>query len=350
MKFLIIRLSSIGDIVLTSPTVRCLKQQLPDAEIHFLTKFAHRNIIESNPHISKVHLLDESLSATIFQLKKENFDAIIDLHNNLRTAKIKSALKKIPSYSFNKLNIEKWLLVYFKINKLPNIHIVDRYLATLKSFGIINDGKGLDYFIPKKNVVKETDLPMSHQAGFIGVVIGAALNTKKLPLHKLKELLAAINHPIILLGGPEDRENGDILAVADNHKIYNSCGKFSLNESADLVRRSKLIITHDTGLMHIAAAFKKPIISIWGNTVPEFGMGPYYGTNYKLENTKFEFQILNLKFQNSNSIAQSSKLKTESLGCRPCSKIGFNKCPKGHFKCMELQDVSDIAKEAGKFI
>jgi ADP-heptose:LPS heptosyltransferase len=126
MKFLIIRLSSIGDIVLTSPVVRCLKKQVPDAEIHFLTKYAHRQIVESNPYITKIHLLDESLTATISQLKKEQFDFIIDLHKNLRTAKIKRALKKTPSFSFNKLNIEKWLLVNLKINRLPTIHIVDR--------------------------------------------------------------------------------------------------------------------------------------------------------------------------------------------------------------------------------
>jgi ADP-heptose:LPS heptosyltransferase len=357
MKFLIIRLSSIGDIVLTSPVVRCLKKQVPTAEIHYLTKYAHRKIVESNPYITKVHLLDESLTATISHLKLEHFDYIIDLHNNLRTAKIKRALKKNASFSFNKLNIEKWLLVNLKINRLPNIHIVDRYLETVKSFGVVNDGLGLDYFIPKNETVKESDLPMSHQVGFIGVVIGAALNTKKLPILKLKNLLSNIDHPIILLGGPEDKIIGNELAAADPHKIYNACGKFSLNESADLVRRSKLIITHDTGLMHVAAAFKKPIFSIWGNTVPEFGMNPYYGKNYELRITNYEFQVRgnfqktdNIKLKLPAAVAQSPKLKARSLSCRPCSKIGFNKCPKGHFKCMEWQDVEAIAKQAEIFL
>ncbi len=322
-------------------------------EIHFLTKYAYRKIVESNPYITKVHLLDESLTATISQLQLEGFDYIIDLHNNLRTAKIKRALPKAPAFSFNKLNIEKWLLVNFKINKLPNVHIVDRYLDTLKNFNVVNDGMGLDYFIPKNELVKESDLPMSHQIGFIGVVIGAALNTKKLPPHKLKDLLLAINHPIILLGGPEDKIIGDELSAIDPHKIYNACGKFSLNESADLVRRSKLIITHDTGLMHIAAAFKKPIFSIWGNTVPEFGMNPYYGGNYELRIMNYEFQVKGkfqdvekIKLKLPSAMAQSSKLEAESLGCRPCSKIGFKKCPKGHFKCMELHDVKAIVKQA----
>jgi heptosyltransferase-2 len=144
-------------------------------------------------------------------------------------------------------------------------------------------------------------------------VIGAAHNTKKLPLEKLKELCSKIGHPIILLGGKEDNENGKQIASIDPIKIYNACGKFNLNESADLVHRSKVIITHDTGLMHIAAAFKKKIISVWGNTVPEFGMYPYYG-KHQIQNARFEIN---------------------GLWCRPCSKIGYAKCPRGHFKCMK---------------
>ncbi|HEX8357242.1 MAG TPA: glycosyltransferase family 9 protein, partial [Segetibacter sp.] len=110
------------------------------------------------------------------------------------------------------------------------------------------------------------------------------------------------------------------IASVDPIKIYNSCGKFNLNESADLVRRAKLIITHDTGLMHIAAAFKKPVISVWGNTVPSFGMAQYYG----------------------DTMVANDRLEVKDLWCRPCSKIGYSKCPLGHFKCMERQDVSSL--------
>ena len=322
-KFLIIRFSSIGDIVLTTPVIRCLKQQVPDAEVHFLTKKRFKNILEHNPYIDKLLLLDESWELMMHELKIEAYDYIIDLHHNLRTLKVKRALKT-KSFSFNKLNIQKWLLTTLKINRLPDIHIVDRYLATLKSFNVINDGKGLDYFIPEKDVVIETDIPTSHMHGFIGIVIGAAHNTKKLPVHKLKELCANINYPIILLGGKEDAENGNEIASVDTIKIYNACGKFNLNESADLIRRSKLIISHDTGLMHIAAALQKKIISVWGNTVPEFGMQPYYGNK----------EVSNFKFQVSG------------LGCRPCSKIGYDVCPKKHFKCMELQNIEKIAENA----
>lgn len=315
MKFLIIRFSSIGDIVLTTPVVRCLKTQVVTAEVHYLTKRSFAPIFTANPYIDKMHYLQDDLEQVIEELKQEDFDYVIDLHHNLRTLKVKRGLGK-QAFSFNKLNIEKWLLTAVKINTLPDVHIVDRYMQTVSSFGIKNDGRGLDYFIPDNEHVKEEDIPASHLAGYIGLVIGGAHNTKKYPLHKWKEFCSRIDHPVILLGGKEDRAEGDEIAAVDPVKIYNACGKFSLNESADLVRRAKLVVTNDTGLMHVAAAFKKPVISLWGNTVPEFGMYPY-----KTQHEIFE---------------------VNKLWCRPCSKIGYKKCPLGHFKCMEKIDVDSM--------
>ena len=322
VKVLIIRFSSIGDIVLTTPVIRCVKKQLPGAEVHYLSKFSFRSILESNPYIDKLHLLKDNLNDLLPSLVKEEFDYVIDLHHNVRTMKVKQALKKSEAFSFNKLNIPKWFFTALKINLLPRVHIVDRYMETVKKLGVINDGLGLDYFIPEIDNVPDNDIPMSHAYGYIGIVIGAALATKKLPADKLKELCSKIDFPIMLLGGPEDKAAGDEIASIDSIRIYNSCGKFNLNESADLVRRSKFIITHDTGLMHIAAAFKKQIISIWGNTVPGFGMGPYYGLANQ-PNDLFE---------------------VKELWCRPCSKIGYAKCPLGHFKCMNNQDIEKIVQ------
>jgi len=327
MKLLIIRFSSIGDIVLTTPAVRCIKQQVPNAEVHFLTKESFRSIAENNPYIDKVITLNTSWVLMMHQLQVEQYDFIIDLHHNLRTLRIKRGLKGVKSFSFNKLNIKKWLLTALKINVLPSIHIIDRYLNTASSLGITNDGKGLDYFIPVKDEIKGTDIPASHLHGYIGIVIGAALETKKLPVEKLQELCRKIHYPIILLGGPEDKENADQIAAFNPIKIYNACGKFNLNESACLVKKAKFIITHDTGLMHIAAAFKKPILSVWGNTVPAFGMGPYYGND----------QVANFIFEVTTS-------------CRPCSKIGHHQCPKKHFNCMELQNIDAIVATADKLI
>jgi ADP-heptose:LPS heptosyltransferase len=322
MKFLIIRFSSIGDIVLTTPVMRCLKQQLLSSEIHFATRAAFRDIVEPNPHIDKRHYLKDDLRELIDELKQEDFDYIIDLHHNLRTLKVKRALGR-KSFSFNKLNVEKWLMTALKVNRLPATHIVQRYLDTLRTLGVFNDGRGLDYFIPEKDIVPASDIPVSHQAGYIACVIGAALNTKRYPLHKWKEVCSRLDHPIIIMGGKDDAAAGAELEAIDPYKIYNACGKFRLNESADLVRRSKMVVTNDTGLMHIASAFRKPIISLWGNTIPEFGMYPYFGT---LDQIQQPFDIL----------------ETKGLSCRPCSKIGYSKCPRGHFKCMENIEVNTV--------
>jgi ADP-heptose:LPS heptosyltransferase len=311
MKILIIRFSSIGDIVLTTPVPRCLKTQLEDVEIHYVTKVQYQSIVVSNPYIDKIFLLKEDLNELIIELKKESYDVVIDLHNNLRTRILKWKLG-VRSYSFNKLNIEKWLMVNFKINKLPEVHIVDRYLETTKSLGIKNDALGLDYFIPEKDEVPWDWFPETHRGGFVAYAIGAQHETKKLPLNRMIELCKKISQPIVLLGGKEDFENGEQIRKAfeneNSNAIFNSCGKFNLNQSADIVRKSNVVFSHDTGLMHIAAALKKEVYSIWGNTIPAFGMYPYRTKYHSLEN--------------------------KNLGCRPCSKIGFNKCPKGHFKCM----------------
>ncbi|MBI4931035.1 MAG: glycosyltransferase family 9 protein [Bacteroidetes bacterium] len=332
MKILIIRFSSIGDIVLTSPIIRCVKQQVKEAEVHYITKRQFTSILEDNPYVDKIYSIDKNVAEVSKELKKENYDFVVDLHHNLRSAQIKSMLGK-QSKSFSKLNIEKWLMVNLRINKLPNIHIVDRYFETVKPLGVENDGKGLDYFIPKKDEVEIKTLPAEFQNGYIGFVIGAKFFTKQLPIEKIVSIIQKINQPVILLGGKEDAEKANwivsILNTQYSHLVFNACGKYTLNQSASLVKQARKIITHDTGLMHIAAAFKKEIVSIWGNTIPEFGMYPYYG----------ETQITNYKLQITN------------LNCRPCSKLGFSKCPKKHFRCMNEIDEEEIIhalKEKGK--
>jgi len=326
MKFLVVRFSSIGDIVLTSPVVRCLKQQVKDAEVHYLAKKSFAAVIEHNPFIDKKIYLENELDELIPQLKNEKYDFIIDLHHNIRTLKIKSALG-VKSFSFNKLNIEKWLIVNLKMNRLPAMHIVDRYMETVKSFGVVNDGKGLDYFITQEDGKAVEKLLPSFQPGYIAFVIGAKHNTKKLPFEKIVSIISRINRPVLLMGGKEDFDEAEkIISAIQNKIVFNACGKFSLNESAALIKHAEKVISHDTGLMHIAAAFKKEIISVWGNTIPEFGMYPYYG-DFEKRNTRFE---------------------VTGLSCRPCTKIGFDKCPKGHFKCMKLQDENGIAAEANR--
>lgn len=328
-KFLILRFSSIGDIVLTTPVMRCLKKQLPAAEIHYVTRAGYAAVLEHNPYITKLHLVTaDNESELINHLKTLKFDYIIDLHHNIRTLRYKIALHKAKSFSFDKLNFAKWLLTTFKINKLPAKHIVDRYMDTLQSFNIKNDGEGLDFFIGKKDIVPKTDLPLTHLHGYIAIAVGAAHATKRIPVEKLKALCAEIDHPIILLGGKEDFDIAHQIDESDTVKIYNACGKFTLAETAFLIQESSLLITPDTGLMHIAAAFKKRIVTVWGNTVPQFGMYPYYGHH---KNRSRYAEVLNLP-------------------CRPCSKIGYKDCPKKHFNCMQLQCIETIAALADELL
>lgn len=324
-KILIIRFSSIGDIVLTTPVIRNLKTQMIDSEIHFCTKVGYKDIVAHNPYIDKIHYLKEDLNELVSDLKKENFDVVVDLHNNLRTRIIKMRLGA-KQYKFDKLNWQKWLMVNLKINKLPNQHIVERYMNTVSPLGIKNDTLGLDYFIPEEDVVPIDWLPATHRKEFVVYAIGANHNTKKLPFKRMVELCDRINKPIVLLGDKNDAVVGEKLAKfferteksADREEgllelnkkalVFNACGKCNLNQSASIIKQANYVFSHDTGLMHIAAAFKKQIFSVWGNTIPSFGMYPY----------KTKFTIL----------------ENNKVDCRPCSKIGYEKCPKGHFNCM----------------
>lgn len=319
MKILIVRFSSIGDIVLTTPVVRCLKQQLKGLELHYLTKQKFASVIEHNPYIDKLITINDSIAEVVQQLKQENYDYVLDLHHNIRTLQLKWSLGK-KSFSFNKLNWEKFLLVNFKINKLPQKHIVDRYFETTKEFNITNDNKGLDYFIAEKDQVNIAQaLPANFSNGYNALVVGGSYYTKQIPLNKLLEICKISSKPLVLMGGKEDSEIAEKVQQILKDKVFNSCGKFSINQSASVIQQADKVITSDTGLMHIAAAYKKEMVSLWGNTIPEFGMGPYFpGENSQI-------------------------LEVKNLSCRPCSKLGYKKCPKGHFKCMNDIDINSVS-------
>ena len=323
VKILVIRFSSIGDIVLTTPVLRCLKNQLEgEVEIDYLTKKQYKLIVANNPNVNKVYCIEKSTNEVIENLRKEGYHYIVDLHKNLRSKRVKRQLK-VLSFTFDKLNYKKWLFTKFKINKLPSIHIVERYLNAVKPLGVENDNVGLEYYIPENDKIVIADLPEFLRNGYIAIAIGAQHNTKCLPTHKITEICKKLNKPIILLGGDDDILKGDDIVNKTSNLVYNACGKFNLNQSASIVKQAEAVITHDTGLMHIAAAFNKKTISVWGNTVPDFGMYPYIP------------QALN----------QSIIIENNKLDCRPCSKIGYDKCPKKHFKCMEEISVDDIVSK-----
>ncbi len=321
MKVLVLRFSSIGDIVLTSPVFRCLKQQVPGAELHVATKTVFGDLVRFNPHVDRVHELGEDLGSLIGRLKPEGYDAVIDLHHNLRTSRIKRALG-VPAHSFPKLNIEKWLLVNFKMDRLPRTHIVDRYFTAVEHLGVKNDGQGLDLFIPADREISLDTLPVAHRTGYTALAIGAAHATKRLPEHRLIELAQLIEGPIVLIGGREDQAIARAIATAVGGRAFDATGRYDILGSASLIKHARSVIAHDSGAMHMAAAFRKPVVSIWGNTVPSFGMGPYIPTDP----------------------SKAHVMEVTGLSCRPCSKIGHTNCPKGHFHCMEKQDLRAIAK------
>lgn len=312
MKILVIRFSSMGDIIYTTPVVRCLKKQIPGAAVHFLTKPAFKYIYDNNPYVDKLLLLKPTLSATIQEIKAENYDYIIDLHNNLRTTLIKLRTG-IGSSTYKKQPIKKWLSLKFKLKLIPPVHLVDRYLKTVKFLGVVNDNQPIDYYIKAPHQLSEL-LPTSHQKEYIAFVIGATHFTKRMPNDKIISICRQLNRPVVLLGGNDVKANGDIIATAVGPSVYNACGITSLDESVFLVSQAKSIIGFDTGLTHIAEAFNKPIVSVWGGTVPDLlGVQPY--------------------------MVKDVLVAGIELSCRPCSKFGLEKCPLGHFKCMN--DIAD---------
>ncbi len=323
MKVLVVRFSSIGDIVLTTPVLRGLKEQIENIEIHYLTKKQFAPILQENPRIDKIYTIDNHIDELVDDLKKEKYAFIIDLHNNLRTKSLKFKLRR-PSKSINKLNWKKWFFVQLKINTMPRKHIVDRYFETVASLGVKNDQKPSEYFISENDEVNVTEKLGVLPNEFVAIAIGAQFKTKKMPKELLVKIISKLKEPVVLMGGAMDADLAkELIALSSNSIIKNACGGFNLSESASIVKQSKRLITNDTGMMHIATCFSVQIDSVWGNTVPDLGMYPYY------PNAKGKFSIHEVK----------------GLNCRPCSKIGFQDCPKKHFDCMKKQNVQEIVGE-----
>jgi ADP-heptose:LPS heptosyltransferase len=329
VKVLVVRFSSIGDIVLTTPVLRCLKNQVPDVQIHYAVKREYRPVLAGNPYIDAFHFLDGSLVSLIREIRREKFTHVIDLHTNLRSFLLSFFLSPLTRViRFKKINWRKWLLVNFKWNRMPTVHVVERYMATMKPLGVNYDGRGLDFFISEneENALLNI-LPTSFAYDYVCLVPGAKFGTKSIPVSKAVEIVQNIRRPLLILGGHAETLAGEeILRLSQHPNAVNLCGKLTLGQSAAALKHAHSVITADTGLMHIASAFAKPIVSVWGNTVPALGMYPFLPTDQAPKARLFE---------------------VDGLGCRPCSKIGFATCPKGHFRCMNNQPAKEIADSAG---
>ncbi|MFN8394917.1 MAG: glycosyltransferase family 9 protein [Bacteroidia bacterium] len=308
-KILIIRLSAIGDIVLTSPVIRSLRHCLPDAEIHFLTKAAYTSLLLHNPHIAKVIAFEGSIKETVRLLKAEGYDMVLDLHRNLRSRLIKAQLM-VPSVTYSKDRLAVWKFVRWRIGQLPRAHTVDRYARVLKPLGCRLDGNGLEFFLPEEARTLAAQIVGRHfPERPIAVVLGGTHFTKRWPRENFPDLLNRLGQPVLLLGGKAEAEDAAWVESQLKVPALNTVGQYDLLVSAALMERSAWVLTHDTGLMHIAVALGLRTVSIWGNTVPELGFAPY----------KAESSLV---------------IENKDLDCRPCTKLGYDKCPKGHFRCM----------------
>ena len=312
-KVLIIRFSSIGDIVLTSPIIRCIKNQ-KKCIIHFLTKQKYIELISYNPYLDKVFCL-ESFD---YNLNRHRYNLVIDLQKNLKSFFVGQFIKeKFQSkyVTFNKKNIEKWLLVNFKKDYLKNEHIVTRYFFALRKLNLMNDGKGLDYFINPDLVEKNIPTSFTFKQPFYVWIIGGSYENKKISAEQIIGVCSKISEPVLFLGGGEEKKTAKkICKAVERSNFYNLCGVLNYDQSAYIIKNSSLVLTNDTGFMHVASSFKKKIISFWGCTKPSLGMFPY----------KVDFNI--------QIIGNTKKI--------PCSKLG-DRCRKKRI-CIKQIRVNDI--------
>lgn len=314
---LLVRFSSIGDIIICTPVIRAVRKRYPEATLHFATKSQYASLLEENPHLDHLHLLDDSWDDFVNEILPFKFDILLDLHKNIRSKLLHRKLKPGRYYTYKKKNPEKWLLANFKWNRLDGKHILDRYFDMLHPLGCEYDGRGYEIHIPE-------DIQMGNLAAqeYACLSLGAKFKTKSLPYDQLEKLVDGLRLKLVLIGGEEERSLADRLYRAFPNKVKNLCGELSLLQSARVIERSKIVISHDTGMMHVACAFNKPLISIWGSTVPAFGFYPKFAEGVDVWNEVVE---------------------RRDLSCRPCSKLGYESCPKGHFKCMNDHDMPQLA-------
>jgi len=305
-RILIIRLSSLGDILLTTPLLRAIKQKFPDIETDFLVRSEYADALKYNPHISKLYFFNREPGKTdilLNELKLKKYDLIIDLQNNLRSRSLCNKLSQ-KTVRFNKRSFDKFLLVKFKINRLINSpHIPVRYASVIQ--GLSLDDKGLELITDKMAYSLVEGKKIN-----IGLCPGAKHFTKRWPEKYFIELgnkLVEKNFQILLFGGRSDRKICQEICESVPGSIDLSNDDDLLQTSADM-KLCSAVVCNDSGLMHTAAASGTKVLAIFGSTVKEFGFTPFNCNHLILENN--------------------------SLTCRPCSHIGRENCPQKHFNCM----------------
>jgi len=318
-KILIIRLSSLGDILLTTPVIRALSKKYPNSQIDYVVKRQYSSSLQYNPYISVMYLYEKKKAKSIKdQIRKVKYDLIIDFQNNLRSCALTFGLGTEVK-RFKKPTFKKLLLVWTKINLLKGIKSIPVRYAEVVDIQL--DNNGLDLFIPENINPK-----VAAGKKYIGVCPGAKHFTKRWPEEyfiELGNIFSSHNFTIVIFGGKDDLE----LCEAISSKIENSinlCNNDDLLQTVVDMKQCQHIICNDSGLMHTATAVGVPITAIFGSTVREFGFVPYLSDNSILENN--------------------------SLSCRPCSHIGRSSCPQRHFKCMKETKPNTVFDHVKSFL
>lgn len=316
-KILIIRLSSIGDIILTTQTIRLLRKLYPNATIDYVIQKELSELIEYNPRITNIIKYDKKLSLAENNkerdkyLKGEKYDLVVDLHNNLRSRFYRKGIFK-HLLKLKKYRIEKFAMVHFhnSFNQMP--HVTERYYNVISELGIERDNKGLEVWLENEHAYKSNE--KSEKTNIIGIAPGAKHFTKMFPNEKLillfKDLLLIYpDFKFKIFGIASDKPIATELKAIGGDKVEDFCGKYTLLETAREIDTCDALITNDSGLMHLAAARKVNTLVLFGSTIPQFGFTPF---------------------------GNKSEIVEIDLDCRPCTHIGRDKCPKGHFNCMNL--------------
>ncbi len=321
-KVLVIRLSSLGDILLTTPLLRALKNLNPNLSIDFLLRQEYVEALELNPNINQLFFFtrnDFENLKLLNQLSGKKYDLIIDLQNNLRSRGIVSKLKG-NKLRFDKKSFQKILLVKTKINLLktaPPIPV--RYASVID--GLELDSKGLELITDK-----QPSAILKSKNNLIGISPGSRHFTKRWPAEyfiQLSRFLLQNNFNVVIFGGKSDSE---ICRYINQQipEIINLQNDNDLLQTAADMKLCSAVVCNDSGMMHTASAVGVKVLAIFGSSVKEFGFAPYNCKSLILENN--------------------------SLSCRPCSHIGRESCPEMHFRCMKEIKPEFVYNELLKFL
>lgn len=316
---LLVRFSSIGDVLLTTPLVRALRTRHPDARLVFVTKRAMAPLVSANPHLSDVVALEpgEPVRDLARRLAALHPTRGLDLHGSLRSTALR-LLVSCPWRGFAKHKLARGVLVATKINLYgPTVPVSERYFEAARGLDVRPDGRPPEFFLDQTardrvdRWIAERGWSAAHTP-LAALAPGAAHATKRWPMDRWVALAARLRSdgftPVVV-GGAEDQAMAQALAP---HAAI-AAGVFSLQETGALLARARILVSGDTGVMHMATGVGTPVVALFGPTVEQFGFFPYQARSQVLQ---------------------------RSLDCRPCSTMGGARCPMGHHRCLE-----DIAPE-----